>query len=399
MSTHEELDLSEIGQFNQELHNQADWRKFAELGEYYKITFPQLWAKSEQRAYLAHLRTVVPLREHGDGAEKYVDHIHHWEAETYDVYCAAKHLERLEHLDQNDNGFQSNIPSSAFARSLDLAKSILKEHGIEFLGLDNTFVFWSQTRGRFVQIDQSLRAKILTKGQRELGIRFKRDRYSNLDETIINLPVEEPKSGDPKTFPRELLWKRKYPWRGGSMSLNQLRQRLRLEPYTAIWHAINILWQYEQYRSRFEELFTDMFEGHGEVSPERSFWQPELLAAAKMGFELGMSTDAVRKKEFEYKAINLDQSQSARVKASGQKSASNRAQRIEALMQEIEALKDHYPTFSEDAVVEQAAANAIGKNPDLWRQGKGQIETYLSDVIRSREPYKTRYNAVFNKTA
>ena len=151
------------------------------------------------------------------------------------------------------------------------------------------------------------------------------------------------------------------------MSLNQLRQRLRLEPYTAIWHAINILWQYEQYRSRFEELFTDMFEGHGEVSPERSFWQPELLAAAKMGFELGMSTDAVRKKEFEYKAINLDQSQSARVKASGQKSASNRAQRIEALMQEIEALKLKLNDMEEyRAAFESMQARRSPRIPTQW---------------------------------
>ena len=53
----------------------------------------------------------------------------------------------------------------------------------------------------------------------------------------------------------------------------------------------------------------------------------------------------------------------------------------------------------EKRLVDQAFETVVGRDLDLWRQGRGQKDAYLSQDIRSVEPYKSRYYAVFTQTA
>lgn len=86
-------------------------------------------------------------------------------------------------------------------------------------------------------------------------------------------------------------------------------------------------------------------------------------------------------------------------KGGGDKSARAKTKRLDSFMDELEALGNLYPTMNRKAIEDQAFDNAIKKNRDLWSQGIGQKENYLSTYIRSEEPYKTRYSTIFIKTA
>lgn len=380
------------------LSNERDWRYHAKRGEYHKIEEPLFWEKAEKAAYLAHLKSVVPVRLYGDGVETFVDHINYWEAETIDLYCAASHLESLELRDVDVSKRHDVFDPRPLEPATQLAKSVLRRFGIDYSGMRETFVFWSKSRHRYVQIDQKLRAKLFAKGQLTLGFRFIDLHFDDLDESLSDLPERGTDPIGEGMYRREVMWKRKYPWRGGSINLYQLFRTRRLEPYTPIWHALNILWQYDFFVSTLDEFIWDRFEDSDEVRRQRDDWNPEIMLAAKTGLEIGISTDAIRKKDAEYKAVELEKAKRARTAASGQKSSRNRAKRIEALMVEIEALSSHFPDFDETVIVSQAARNAVDRDPILWRQGKGQMEIYLTE-IRSEPKYRARYNEVFGRTA
>jgi hypothetical protein len=68
-------------------------------------------------------------------------------------------------------------------------------------------------------------------------------------------------------------------------------------------------------------------------------------------------------------------------------------------MTELEALGVYYPTIKEQTLVDEAFNNVVERDPKLWRQGRGQKEAYLSEHIRSVEPYKSRYYTIFGQTA
>lgn len=92
----------------------------------------------------------------------------------------------------------------------------------------------------------------------------------------------------------------------------------------------------------------------------------------------------------------------ARTKA-GEKGAKTsqiaRDQRVKMFWEEIEKLAPHFPNFSISMIEAQAFHNAVARDTKLWSEGKGAMEKYLSDFIRSKEPYKSRYYEWFEKTA
>lgn len=81
----------------------------------------------------------------------------------------------------------------------------------------------------------------------------------------------------------------------------------------------------------------------------------------------------------------------------GQNSRNRRTKRLEAFMNAIEELRDLFPRIGEDAIVKQAFENAAEKYSNFWKQGPGQSERYATD-LRSEEPFKQRYFAVFKKS-
>tara|TARA_B110000879_G_C11077992_1_gene473560 strand:- start:90 stop:1106 length:1017 start_codon:yes stop_codon:yes gene_type:complete len=83
----------------------------------------------------------------------------------------------------------------------------------------------------------------------------------------------------------------------------------------------------------------------------------------------------------------------------GKSSSKSKDKRLNSFMSHIEKLGKHYPEISVDFIEKTAFQNAIKENKDLWIQGRNQMDGYLSKHIRSEEPYKARYDAIFNKTA
>tara|TARA_B100000767_G_scaffold186070_1_gene173556 strand:+ start:427 stop:1398 length:972 start_codon:yes stop_codon:yes gene_type:complete len=93
------------------------------------------------------------------------------------------------------------------------------------------------------------------------------------------------------------------------------------------------------------------------------------------------------------------QAQDKRTSASGKKSSNSKTKRLESFMHEIEQLGDLFPRMNADAIEDQAFDNAVKKDPNLWSQGLGQKENYLSKYIRSEDPWKSRYSTIFYKIA
>lgn len=89
--------------------------------------------------------------------------------------------------------------------------------------------------------------------------------------------------------------------------------------------------------------------------------------------------------------------QAQRAKAGGRKSREQRRYRLEALMQAIESLSEVVGHVSESRILEQAwedAENAIDAMPRTKN-----IRFDYEVAIRSEEPFKSRYRAVFGKNA
>ncbi len=95
------------------------------------------------------------------------------------------------------------------------------------------------------------------------------------------------------------------------------------------------------------------------------------------------------------------QEKSTREKAGrggGKASGGRKSKRLNSFIVEIEKLAPFYPRISEARLLDQAFDNAQQSDESLWSEGKDQKENYLSNHIRSEEPYKSRYYAIFGKT-
>lgn len=71
--------------------------------------------------------------------------------------------------------------------------------------------------------------------------------------------------------------------------------------------------------------------------------------------------------------------------------------RLEAFINEIEALKNLVGRISEDRLVSQAYDNAVANNRGMPKS-KNIIFEYGA-ILRSLEPYKSQYETVFRKNA
>lgn len=101
-------------------------------------------------------------------------------------------------------------------------------------------------------------------------------------------------------------------------------------------------------------------------------------------------------------AISHYTSVEKRTKASGQKSASKKQQRIGEMLSYMEDIFSKNPDLRTQDTLETLADLAIKKaanaKPKLWRQGKNQRDNYLSEM-RTNPDLRPRYLKMFPKSA
>lgn len=93
--------------------------------------------------------------------------------------------------------------------------------------------------------------------------------------------------------------------------------------------------------------------------------------------------------------------QQKRTEQSGKVSSDKKHQRIESLLKNLEALFADNPALSRmhiEKTAPLAIQDAIRQDPNLWRQGKGQMKEYI-DEMRADLRYAKRFRALFEKTA
>ncbi len=376
---------------------QPNWRKHMQMGRFGKIRILGFsWPEADLLELLEQLHPHVPTREYGDGAETFEDYILPQHAVTYEDYYASDLLVQVRRA---LSIYQKQVAELSDARPLEpaitLANQVLNLNTVSYRGMRDTFVYWSERRNRLIQIDAKVRRAIFEKGQRELGYRFHFEDYHFADHQNADLPFANPNPPKKGELPSDMIWSRKYPWRAHSRSLYFHLHHEIFEPNTKLWHALLILWRYDEFNRTLEEMVGVNREKR--PSPDYLKWQ--LLNVAESCFEIGQSYDALQKKTYEHQAISYREEKAARSTASGRKSTDLKARRIESLMCAIERHGDLYPRVSEQRIVDQAFDMVVQENPKLWAQGKGQKEAYLSEYIRSVEPYKSRYYRIFGKSA
>ena len=109
--------------------------------------------------------------------------------------------------------------------------------------------------------------------------------------------------------------------------------------------------------------------------------------ASEMGWRFSHEKDALEAKA----------RKSASGKGSAKANANKKAQRIEALLLEMEKLFSQNPgaaSFGEGAIAKAALKMAVKDDPPLWSQGQGQLENYLVE-IRTNPELKPRYLKMF----
>jgi hypothetical protein len=372
-----------------------NWRDHVQAGEYWKIALLYDLPMEELLELREILHKIVPKKIYGDGLETYSDYIVSIHASNENDFQSSRLLRIVQQHIDSRNTFNILKNDKPFEKPVLCAIEVLKSHGITYNGLYDTFIFWSDRRRKWVQIDAHLRRKIFNKGQRELGYRFHYERGSIFDDENNHLPDESETSAAPDQIQKESEWWRRYPWRGGSSCIFYRERQRHIEPFTEFWHALNILIVYED----FKRTFASLVGARRHKQKSRTHLAVNGLSIAESGRKIGESYDALRTKLSEYETLAYRTEKHSRSIASGKKSSKKKSERIKLFMEEIEKLGDMFPRMNEQKIVDQAFDNVINTYPDLWNQGKGQKEAYLSQHIRSEEPFKSRYYAIFGKTA
>ncbi|GAA3855059.1 hypothetical protein [Celeribacter arenosi] len=368
-------------------------------GELYEIGLEELLSLNDmplsaRKARRDTLAKIVPMRMYGDGTEAYEDFIKPHHAADPEQGAAANELFWIRKLFGEIETTHPNEDTTFFAQAAEQARRSLRDMGIDFRGCMNTVVFWSERRGRHVQIDLDLYQKLLTKGQSQIGYRFGTPLRYERNSPTKDLPSGNHPAITAEQRERAEVWLRKYPWRHGSKLLSMLGTIPNLEPKTQLWHALTVVLNHERFTGDLQQSVQSAQEaGLGPSEVEST-----VKDASEVSFTAGFSAAALLRKPLEYEVVKLQEAKRKRSKASGKASMSNRAKRVAAFWAQIVELAPFYPKMSEDRILEQAFDHAVEKDPDLWRQGKGQMEAYLSDDIRSKEPYKSQYYALFQKT-
>ncbi len=165
----------------------------------------------------------MPKREFGDGVDKYKDFIRPGEAQTREVYDAASLVKiiKLEIF-----LFDSDHPySTPLKDRIDDAKSVLRYLGFESIRKD--FVYWSPKFQKWRKLRNGVGQEFQNRW-REASLLSGAD-FEKLQE-----------------------WGIKYPWRSPLPIHQYVKEHC--EPYSLIWCAYKILWDYESLRWSLQEL-------------------------------------------------------------------------------------------------------------------------------------------------
>ncbi|PJE28863.1 hypothetical protein SAMN06297129_1286 [Pseudooceanicola antarcticus] len=369
-------------------------------GDLYELSLGELLALqgmslADKQARREELARVVPTRDYGDGTDTYEDFIEPQHATGPEQAAAAKELFWIRSDLGEIERLYPNAESDLFVIAVIRARVYLREVGIDYRGDQKTVVFWSEQRGRHVQVDLDLYQRLILKGEREIGYRFGRLLRFEPNDPNRDLPRADHTSISREQKAQAEAWLQKYPWRNGCRRLAALFSQGEIESNTPFWHAVAVLTHHETFARGLKASARDA--ENGGLTAEEA--EEALKEASEVSFAAGLSAAAFVRKPLEYDVMAMRKAKLKRAEASGKASNSKRAARVAAFWTEIEALAPLYPQISEDRLVDQAFEHAVAKDPDLWRQGRGQKEAYLSEDIRSKEPYKSRYYALFSKTA
>jgi len=103
---------------------------------------------------------------------------------------------------------------------------------------------------------------------------------------------------------------------------------------------------------------------------------------------------------FAEKGVSFEEGQQRRIDASGKVSNTQRHQRIEAMLIQMEQLARENPIFARlsiNKLADIAIENAAEHDGKLWRQGKGRRDAYL-DEMKSDLRYQSRFKVLQKKT-
>lgn len=123
----------------------------------------------------------------------------------------------------------------------------------------------------------------------------------------------------------------------------------------------------------------------------------------ELGFSVGrLFSSAQNLATLEGKALKAE-AYKASYKERGRKSRSSerRRERIEHLLLHLEALvaaNSGMSRLKPTQVAELAIQDAETERPDIWNQGKGQVESYLTELASAPE-YRSRFNAIFFRSS
>ncbi|WP_157770095.1 hypothetical protein [Ruegeria marisrubri] len=182
--------------------------------------------------------------------------------------------------------------------------------------------------------------------------------------------------------------------------LDKLREALAFElkkldsVFSKRWLEFKILDELAGFKSYVHDGSRDSELSKALAGQLRHYMYGELMA-------LGRMVEHYRWK-FSYEDAAIAGMQSANIRkragdAGARASRERRLANLEVLLQEIEKLGSAAGLISEDRIVAEAFERARKQNPQMPQSNK-TVENYLT-TLRSEEPFKSRYEAVFRKNA
>jgi hypothetical protein len=160
--------------------------------------------------------------------------------------------------------------------------------------------------------------------------------------------------------------------------------------YRSIQHSFSTFEPDQSVRDVFPELndFSDLMDHHF----TQGFLLARLISEYFTRFEIG---------PLAVKGLASEGAQERRTSASGQRSNQKKHLRIEMLLTRMEYLISRDPVvarFGLKEVAKVALEDCIGGDPNLWRQGKKQLDQYLDEMV-SDIRYQDRYVEIKGETA
>ncbi|NOD35604.1 MULTISPECIES: hypothetical protein [unclassified Ruegeria] len=164
--------------------------------------------------------------------------------------------------------------------------------------------------------------------------------------------------------------------------------------FTKRWFEFKILDELASFKSYIHEGSRDSELSKAIAGQLRHYMYGQLLA-------LGRMVEHYRWKfSYEDAAITGVRSAKTRLRAGeagARASRKRRLQNLESLMQQIEELSDAVGLINEERIVEQALEKTVEKRKDFPKSAKTHAD--YGTALRSEEPFKSRYEAVFKKNA